>query len=719
MVFGLGVILGMRRARLTLLSIGTAAAICASAAAGASATPVAPVSPLRPLSSVSALGPLSSSARPVGVGPAHILGPKLASPPDTAFCQANFGISCYEPAQFQKAYDLSPLYAQGVNGAGETIVIVDSFGSPTIASDLQTFDSTFGLPAPPSFNVIAPAGAIPAYPADPFGASDRSGWAFETTLDVEWSHVIAPGANILLVETPTSETEGVQGFPEIVAAENYVVDHGLGDVISQSFGATEQTFPNAQAILDLRSAFVNAQQNNVTVLGASGDNGATDDMSDLTCCYPFAVNSWPSSDPLVTSVGGTQLSLDASGNRLSPDVVWNDGFGAGGGGQSTVFTRPSFQDGVQSVVGAARGTPDISMSAAVDGAVDVFYSFDDYGQDPTVTGPEWQLVGGTSEASPLFSGIVALADQAAGYRLGWLNPTLYARAGTGALGGLVDVTSGNNSFAGVTGFNALPGYDMASGLGTVDAAAFVSNLAHAASTTTATVTPTSSAFGSSITLGATVAAVPANDPFTPTGSVSFYLDGHATPVATAPLVAGHASVTLSGLAVGSHTVTAVYGGDAKFLSGSSAAVPFTVTAATTVTGSHPGALTVAAGSTVLVRNATIGGALSVKPGGSLDVEQSTISGALTDSGGGALRVCGSTVHGSVAVSNATGFVLVGDATDGCATNTITATLALTNNHHGVQAIGNNVGGAVLSSGNSGAGPFPDDPGPVVSGNGPH
>jgi subtilase family serine protease len=705
----------LRRVSPILISIGLLGLVAVTPAAGAPAIALAPLGAAAPLSSLAPLGPVGPAAAQPSRGPVHILGPKFSSPPDTADCEAVFGIACYEPAQFQQAYDLKPLYAAGVTGAGETIVIVDSFGSPTIASDLTVFDQTFGLPDPPSFQIIQPAGPVAAYPADPFGAADRAGWAFETTLDVEWAHVMAPGANILLVETPTSETEGVQGFPEIVAAENYVINHNLGDVITQSFGATEQTFPSAQSILNLRSAFVNAQQNNVTVLGASGDNGATDDMSDLSCCFPFAVNSWPSSDPLVTSVGGTMLSLDANGNRTAPDVVWNDGFGAGGGGQSTVFSRPAFQDGVQNVVGAARGTPDISMSAAVDGAVDVFYSFDDYGQTPTATGPEWQIVGGTSEASPLFSGIVALADQAAGYRLGWLNPTLYARAGT-LDNGIVDVTSGNNSFAGVTGFDALPGYDMASGLGTVDAAAFVSNLAHAATTTTASATPTSSAFGSPITLSATVGVVPTNDPFKPTGTVSFYLDGQTTPVATVPVVAGTASVTLSGPAVGSHTVTATYNGDSRFLTSSSASVSFTVTAATTVTGSHPGSLVVAAGSTVLVKNATISGAVSVKPGGSLDVEQSTIAGPITDSGGGALRVCGSTVRGSVAVSNAAGFVLIGDAVDGCATNTITGSLALTNNHHGVQVIGNKVGGAVLSSGNSGAGPFPDDTSAKVAGN---
>jgi subtilase family serine protease len=99
---------------------------------------------------------------------------------------------------------------------------------------------------------------VPAYPNDPSGKADRSAWAQETTLDVEWSHVMAPGANILLVETPVSESEGVQGFPQIVAAENYVIDHHLGQVISQSFDATEELFPTPQSILNLRSAYVNA-----------------------------------------------------------------------------------------------------------------------------------------------------------------------------------------------------------------------------------------------------------------------------------------------------------------------------------------------------------------------------------------------------------------------------------------------------------------------------
>jgi subtilase family serine protease len=412
----------------------------------------------------------------------HILGAGLTFPPDTNYCLAHFGLHCYQPAQFQTAYDLRPLYRDGFDGRGRTIVIVDSFGSPTIEHDLKVFDQTFGLPDPPSFKIIQPAGPVPPYSTTAFGG-DMIGWAVETTLDVEWSHVIAPGANILLVATPTDEVEGITGFPEMVAAENYVIDHNLGDVISQSFGATEETFANPGQILGLRSAFKNARRHHVTVLAASGDAGSTDLLSDTSCCYPFQVNSWPSADPLVTSVGGTMLTLDLQGNRLAPDQVWNDAFGAGGGGPSHVFARPEFQDDVAKVVGSRRGTPDISMSGACDGFV-VFYS--------TMAGlsPGYHLVCGTSESSPLFAGIVAIADQMAGKRLGYLNDTLYELLNE-EHSGIVDVTIGNNTLTfcqsacgtpteldvTVPGFAAVPGYDMASGVGTIDANVFVRALA--------------------------------------------------------------------------------------------------------------------------------------------------------------------------------------------------------------------------------------------------
>jgi subtilase family serine protease len=446
-----------------------------------------------------AAAPVVGSLRPIPLTPIKMANVNLSFPPTTAYCLANLGIACYQPAQFQAAYDLGPLYEEGLTGAGATIVIVDAFGSPTIKADLSVFDSTFGLPDPPSFKIIRPAGAVPAYPSDPFGKADRSGWAVETTLDVEWSHAMAPGANILLVETPQSETEGSQGFPQIVQAENYVINHHLGDVISQSFGATEQTFqPNPLEILNLRSAFVNAAKNNVTVLAASGDEGATDLLPDESCCYPYRVTSWPPSDPLVTAVGGTQLHLDANGNRVAPDNVWNDqnvGIdAAGGGGQSIVFPRPAFQNSVARVVGAQRGVPDISMSAAVNGAVDFYYSFCDYSRSnpntgkPPLCGAQWHLVGGTSEATPLFAGVVAIADQAVGHSIGDLNSYLYSNPP-----GIVDVTAGNNSLTfcltncgatgevdtTVNGFNAVAGYDLASGLGTIDGFQFVSGIRNA------------------------------------------------------------------------------------------------------------------------------------------------------------------------------------------------------------------------------------------------
>ena len=415
---------------------------------------------------VSAAPAAGHTVRPIPAVTGHVLAQSLAFPPDTAYCQTNLGIACYSPIQYRRAYDLNPLYRVGDTGKGRTIAIVDAFGSPTIAGDLAVFDQNYGIQAPPSLRVIQPVGAVPAF--DP-NDSTMVSWATESTLDVEYAHAIAPDANILLVETPVAETEGVTGFPEIVAAENYVINHRMADVISQSFGATEQTFPSEQSLLSLRSAFENAARHNVTVLGSSGDTGATNYNIDGSGVYPYPVNSWPSADPLVTSIGGTQLHLDADGNRIAPDETWNDGYGATGGGLSEYFARPGYQLPVRSVVGSHRGTPDISASAAVDGAAILYYSF-----QPSRVG--WHLVGGTSEAAPIFSGVVALAGQLAHHSLGLINPALYTLYALHAPG-IVDVTKGDNSFAGVTGYPATPGYDLATGIGTFDAAKFVPALA--------------------------------------------------------------------------------------------------------------------------------------------------------------------------------------------------------------------------------------------------
>jgi subtilase family serine protease len=285
-------------------------------------------------------------------GVIHLARHAQATPLTTAECEQDYNIACYGPAQVRRAYGLPALYAQGVTGRGATIVIVDSYGSPTIRNDLAAFDRAYRLPAPPKFGIIRPAGRIPAY--DP-ASSDMVGWAGETTLDVEWAHAVAPGANLLLVETPVSETEGVHGFPQIIAAEKYVLNHHLGDVISQSFSATEDTFTNRAQIQALRGAYQLADRDHVTVLTASGDSGATDLGLDQTTYYLFRVTSWPDSDPLVTGVGGTQLHFTAQGAPAAP-TVWNDTYNtnanaftnsntgpnplASGGGLSLFFHRP-------------------------------------------------------------------------------------------------------------------------------------------------------------------------------------------------------------------------------------------------------------------------------------------------------------------------------------------------------------------------------------------
>ena len=422
----------------------------------------------------------------------HVLDGVLDTPPTTAFCERHYRIACYLPAQIQQAYNLPRLYRQGITGRGQTIIIVDSFGSPTVRRDLARFDKATGLPAPPSLKVIQPAGKVPPYQPN----ADREGWAGETDLDVEYAHTIAPGASILLVETPTSENEGTTGFPQIVAAEKYVIRRHLGGVISQSFSATEQTFPSRQSLLDLRGAYIDAARSGVTVLAASGDSGAADVKFNQVTYYLHPVTSWPDSDPLVTGVGGTRLHLSAAGDNAERPTVWNDTYNvatnefvdgnagpnplAGGGGKSVIFTRPGYQNGVRDIVGGRRGVPDISMSAACSGAADMYQSF--AGQPAG-----WYPTCGTSEATPEFAGIVALADQVAGHPLGVINPYLYQLSARRAPG-IVDVVTGDNTVSfrqrgklhTVHGFRARPGYDLASGVGTVNAPDFVRELAAAA-----------------------------------------------------------------------------------------------------------------------------------------------------------------------------------------------------------------------------------------------
>jgi subtilase family serine protease len=380
---------------------------------------------------------------------ASTLAPK---PPPVVGCFP--GARCYGPPQLYRAYDLLPVYRAGNFGQGETVAVLDAFGSPTIRRDVAAFDAAFHLP-PVRLRVAHPVGAPPPFRATP----ERTGWAHETSIDVEWVHAMAPSARIVLVETPVDETEGIHGMPEMMRSIAWARRTLHPDVFSLSFTATEETFP-AGAVARLRRAIVAASRSGATVVAATGDSGAAGYRLDLPHVFRHPAVGWPATDPLVTAVGGTDPLLDAAGRRLRPDTAWP----LSGGGRSRLFARPAYQSTVAPGPAGPRLIPDVAIAGAVQDGELVLYD------------GRWLHGGGTSMSAALFAGIVALADRAAGHPLGNLNPRLYRLAAAGD-GAIVDVRSGSNGFAGVSGYAAGPGYDLVTGLGTVDAARLVRALA--------------------------------------------------------------------------------------------------------------------------------------------------------------------------------------------------------------------------------------------------
>jgi len=414
---------------------------------------------------------------------------------------------CYTPTQIYAAYDLNSLYSEGITGKGETIVIVDSYGSPTALSDLQTFSAEFGLPVPntpggPSFTIYYPSGT-PTYSKSAHGTQE--GWAEETSLDLQWAHTIAPRANIVLVAANPEETQGVQGFPSIFKGEQWAIQNYPGSVISESFSVTEQSFPGNSAtsqIAKFDQTYQLAMTNHVTVLAATGDSGTANTIGGQGASkgksVPYPTVTWPPSDPLVTAVGGTWLQYGWTWNPSSPtdmsytttpgsriEAVWNEPFiqAAGGGGLSVLFPTPSFQSGISSsILNGARGVPDLSWNAAVDGGVLVYLGF-------LGSSSGFYIIGGTSAATPQIAGLIALTNQVAdnGHKqhVGLLNPLLYTLPSS-AFNDIVPqtfntVTIGDNSLygSGIPGYPALKGYDLATGFGSPDGLNFVNDLASA------------------------------------------------------------------------------------------------------------------------------------------------------------------------------------------------------------------------------------------------
>jgi len=443
------------------------------------------------------------------------------TPPTQAEC-ISVGRRCFNPQSVQASYNLEPLYMGGNTGAGQTIAIVDSYGSDTIAHDLHVYNQAFGLqpmcgeegvtclPGMPTFTRLelqgSPATVAPPPTSKGTGQENKAAWAIEVSLDVETAHAIAPGANILLVTTPTAETLGVQGFPQMMAAEDYVVQHHLATVISQSFGAAEESFGSAQSLLNLRYAFMHAAQNGVTVLAGSGDNGTANiektPVKQGGSVIPYPTVGWPASDPLVTGVGGTYLCTDANTGvgvdsadppakcKANPGVR-EVGWTFSGGGFSHIFSKPAYQDTLptgSTPIDTMRGVPDVAFQASSGTGALIYISLQPDGSSSNVVCPPppgtpcsagWYDIGGTSLATPQWAGLIAIAAQIKGGGLGPINAALYAAAGgVNYLTYFYDVTTGKNQAdPSVPGYPATTGWDPVTGLGTPNAAAIVPYLA--------------------------------------------------------------------------------------------------------------------------------------------------------------------------------------------------------------------------------------------------
>ena len=366
------------------------------------------------------------------------------------------------PKQLWTLYGVEPLLKQCYTGKGQTVVVIDSFGSPTLQEDIDQFSDYYGLPRV-KLQIMAPLGT------KPFNSSDQQmiGWAIETTEDVQIIHAIAPDANIVVLTSPVDETEGVAGLPEFLQLEQYAVQHQLGSIVSQSWAASEVSLANSagQAEIAQWDTFFHTatMQQGMTFFAGSGDNGATDYIDpNATQLSAVATTSFPTSDPWVTSVGGT--TIQQNGSQLS-EVGWS----GSGGGFSRFYPEPTFQQGLpasnQQQLNHRRGVPDVSSTA--DPGIGLGCFFGGILQQKFVGN-------GTSAGSPLWAGLTAIANQMAGHSLGYLNPAFYKVAsGANYARDFHDITVGNNSTndlgVNVTGYDAVTGWDPMTGLGTPNA----------------------------------------------------------------------------------------------------------------------------------------------------------------------------------------------------------------------------------------------------------
>jgi hypothetical protein len=341
----------------------------------------------------------------------------------------------FGPSDIRHAYGFDQItFSSGTvqgDGSGQTIAIVDAYDQPNIASDLAVFDSTYGLAAPPSFTKVNQNGGT-TYPT-----ADQN-WGMEISLDVEWAHAIAPGAKILLVEANSNS------WTDLWTAINYARNQPGVAVVSMSFGGSEWSGETAYD-----SYFTTPSgHGGVTFVASSGDSGSS------------GAPEYPSVSANVLAVGGTQLTLDSSGNYLS-----ETGWSGSGGGISAYVSQPGYQKGVVTQTSTMRAVPDVAYDGS-SGSPFAVYDTSGYGG--------WLQVYGTSAGSPQWAALVAIADQGRALAgLGSLDgptqalPKLYQLSAAD----FHDITTGSNG-----GYSAGPGYDLVTGRGTPVANLVVADL---------------------------------------------------------------------------------------------------------------------------------------------------------------------------------------------------------------------------------------------------
>ncbi len=427
---------GHRPRRLPLAaSLAAVAAVLACLAAESASA--APARPARPGTAGSA-------------GTAAVRRPLSCGPP-------NYFIQCYSPGQYQVAYGVAPLLSSGITGKGETVVMPELANRPgpnftDIRKDLAAFDSEFGLPAAKLKVTTTLAGASAPYVA-----------GTEEVEDTEIVHAIAPGASLDVVLVPANATTSAANFTAAVTGTIHAAITQNAAVVSISGSHGEHLFAPAE-VARIRAALRRAAEHHVTVVASSGDTGVISDNG------PPVQVSLPASDPLVLGAGGTALNASTSTGAYQGEMAWNADTEASGGGYSSLFPRPEYQDGVARI-GRMRGIPDVAADADASTAMAL-----------TFTGGVLFPAQGTSAATPLWAAVIALADQDAGHHLGFVDPAIYAIArGPAYHRAFHDVTTGDNSVFWptrlFTGYTAGPGWDPVTGWGSPDAQYLVPLLA--------------------------------------------------------------------------------------------------------------------------------------------------------------------------------------------------------------------------------------------------